>query len=110
MRTAAPATRRPRRQPRSLRSRRQRIPEKPWARHSRSTIFARTRRRQWRRRQVRQDDSAIALAEIMLTFGRVQGAAETLAQHIEESSPNNPRPWLMLLDLYRRSGHARRVH
>ena len=49
------------------------------------------------------DDSAIALAEIMLTFGRVQGAAETLAQHIEESSPKNPRPWLMLLDLYRRS-------
>jgi len=51
-----------------------------------------------------EDDSAIALAEIMLTFGRVQGAAETLARHIEESSPKNPRPWLMLLDLYRRSG------
>ena len=50
------------------------------------------------------DDSAIALAEIMLTFGRVQGAAETLARHIEESSPRNPRPWLMLLDLYRRGG------
>jgi pilus assembly protein FimV len=50
------------------------------------------------------DDSAIALAEIMLTFGRVQGAAETLARHIDESSPRNPRPWLMLLDLYRRSG------
>ena len=51
-----------------------------------------------------QDNSAIALAEIMLTFGRVQGAAETLARHIEESSPKNPRPWLMLLDLYRRGG------
>ena len=51
-----------------------------------------------------EDDSAIALAEIMLTFGRVQGAAETLARHIEESSPKNPRPWLMLLDLYRRGG------
>lgn len=51
-----------------------------------------------------EDDSAIALAEIMLTFGRVQGAADTLARHIEESSPKNPRPWLMLLDLYRRSG------
>ncbi len=51
-----------------------------------------------------EDDSAIALAEIMLTFGRVQGAAETLARHIEESSPRNPRPWLMLLDLYRRGG------
>ena len=54
--------------------------------------------------RVNEDDSAIALAEIMLTFGRVQGAAETLARHIEESSPKNPRPWLMLLDLYRRSG------
>ena len=54
--------------------------------------------------RVNEDDSAIALAEIMLTFGRIQGAAETLARHIEESSPKNPRPWLMLLDLYRRGG------
>ena len=51
-----------------------------------------------------QDDSAIALAEIMLSFGRPQGAAETLARHIEESASDNPRPWLMLLDLYRRGG------
>jgi len=51
-----------------------------------------------------QDESAIALAEIMLSFGRPQGAAETLARHIEESASDNPRPWLMLLDLYRRSG------
>ncbi len=51
-----------------------------------------------------QDDSAIALAEIMLSFGRLQGATETLAQHIEESASDNPRPWLMLLDLYRRGG------
>lgn len=51
-----------------------------------------------------QDESAIALAEIMLSFGRPQGAAETLARHIEETASDNPRPWLMLLDLYRRSG------
>lgn len=51
-----------------------------------------------------QDESAIALAEIMLSFGRLQGAAETLAHHIEESASDNPRPWLMLLDLYRRGG------
>jgi len=51
-----------------------------------------------------QDESAIALAEIMLSFGRPQGAAETLARHIEESASDNPRPWLMLLDLYRRGG------
>ncbi len=54
--------------------------------------------------QFNQDESAIALAEIMLSFGRPQGAAETLARHIEESESDNPRPWLMLLDLYRRSG------
>ncbi len=53
-----------------------------------------------------EEESAIALAEIMLSFGRVQGAAETLARHIDESSPDNPRPWLMLLDLYRRGGMA----
>jgi Tfp pilus assembly protein FimV len=51
-----------------------------------------------------QDDTAIALAEIMLSFGRLQGATETLARHIEDSASDNPRPWLMLLDLYRRGG------
>ena len=40
----------------------------------------------------------------MLSFGRLQGATETLARHIEESASDNPRPWLMLLDLYRRGG------
>lgn len=48
--------------------------------------------------------SALELAEIMLSFGRVRGAAETLAQHIEENSPENIQPWSMLLDLYRRGG------
>lgn len=46
--------------------------------------------------------SALDLAEIMLSFGRVRGAAETLAEHIEEASPANVQPWLLLLDLYRR--------
>lgn len=50
------------------------------------------------------DESAIALAEIMLSFGRPQGATETLARHIDETASDNPRPWLMLLDLYQRSG------
>lgn len=50
------------------------------------------------------DDSAIALAEIMLTFGRPDAAVAALAKHIEENSPANPRPWLMLVDLYRRHG------
>jgi len=38
----------------------------------------------------------------MLSFGRIRGAAETLATYIDESSPTHIRPWLMLLDLYRR--------
>lgn len=49
-------------------------------------------------------DSALELAEIMVSFGRVRGAAETLSQHIEDSSPGNIKPWTMLLDLYRRGG------
>lgn len=48
------------------------------------------------------DNSVLELAEIMLSFGRLRGAADTLALHIEESSPDNIRPWSMLLDLYRR--------
>lgn len=47
--------------------------------------------------------TALELAEIMLSFGRVRGAAETLAQYIEDNSPENIQPWSMLLDLYHRS-------
>jgi len=50
------------------------------------------------------DDSVLALAEIMLSFGRIRGAAETLAEHIEEVMPQSIEPWSMLLDLYRRGG------
>ena len=49
-----------------------------------------------------ESDSELELAEIMLSFGRTRSAAETLAQHVEEASPNNIQPWSMLLDLYRR--------
>jgi len=50
-----------------------------------------------------EDHNAILeLAELMLSFGRVRGAAETLATYIDEATPENIRPWLMLLDLYRR--------
>jgi exonuclease VII small subunit len=48
------------------------------------------------------DESVLALAEIMLSFGRPEAAAQTLSQYIEEHAPENPKPWLMLLDLYRR--------
>lgn len=52
---------------------------------------------------VSASESALELAEIMLSFGRERGAAETLAMHIEENSPTNIQPWTMLLDLYRRA-------
>lgn len=52
---------------------------------------------------VSDDDSVLQLAEIMLTFGRLRGAADTLAEHIAQNSPDNILPWSMLLDLYRRS-------
>lgn len=50
-------------------------------------------------------DETLELAEIMLSMGLAQGAAQTLVEHIR----NNPREalfhWLKLLDIYRTSGH-----
>ena len=46
----------------------------------------------------------LELAEIMLSFGRLRGAAETLAEHIDETMSQSIEPWSMLLDLYRRGG------
>lgn len=69
--------------------------------------------------EARNEDehSVLALAEIMLSFGRLKGATETLAEHIEQAMPASITPWSMLLDLYRRGGMrpefealARRIH
>lgn len=51
---------------------------------------------------VEERDSALHLAEIMLSYGRVDGAVEILADYIEEHSPDRIEPWLTLLNLYRR--------
>lgn len=51
---------------------------------------------------VDESESALQLAEIMLSFGRVRGAADSLASFIEHSAPDRIEPWLMLLNLYRR--------
>lgn len=48
------------------------------------------------------DQSILELAEVMLSYGRIQGAAETLANHMETTSPDDIHPWNMLLDWYRR--------
>lgn len=47
-------------------------------------------------------DALLRIAEIMLAFGRVRDAAETLSQYIKDAAPNQVQPWVMLLDLYRR--------
>ncbi|HRL78488.1 MAG TPA: hypothetical protein PK440_21120, partial [Candidatus Accumulibacter phosphatis] len=47
---------------------------------------------------------AIELAEIMLSFGRVSGAARTLEEYIAALPQESIRPWIRLLHLYQRSG------
>jgi len=43
----------------------------------------------------------LELAEIMLSFGRVQGAAETLREYIEANPREALQPWIKLLEIYR---------
>lgn len=47
-----------------------------------------------------EHDSVIELAEIMLSFGRVHGAAETLADFIKAHPGRSVAPWLKLLEVY----------
>ena len=49
-------------------------------------------------------DSTIELAEIMLSFGRVNSAAEALTGFIENNPKEAFMPWLKLLEVYRASG------
>lgn len=49
-------------------------------------------------------DPAIELAEIMLSYGRVNSAAEALANYIENSPKEAFAPWLKLLEVYRANG------
>jgi len=51
-----------------------------------------------------EHDSAIELAEIMMAFGRVQGAAETLNEFIQSNPKKAITPWLKLLEVYRAAG------
>jgi pilus assembly protein FimV len=48
-----------------------------------------------------EHDSVIELAEIMLSFGRVHGAAETLAEFIRAHPKQSVAPWVKLLEVYR---------
>lgn len=44
------------------------------------------------------------LAEIMLSFGRVQGAAQTLQEYIQAHPKEALQPWIRLLEIYRGNG------
>lgn len=46
-------------------------------------------------------DHVIELAEIMLSFGRTEGAAQTLTDYLRDYPKQAVTPWLKLLELYR---------
>ena len=48
--------------------------------------------------------SAIELARIMMSFGRMQGAAEILAEFVHANPRQSVQPWLVLLEAYRGAG------
>jgi len=52
----------------------------------------------------RNRDSTIELAEIMLSFGRINSAAEALTNFIEKNPKEAFAPWLKLLEVYRANG------
>lgn len=56
-----------------------------------------------------EDESSepvMELAEIMLSFGRLQGAAQTLQEYIDAHPGEDLQPWVKLLEIYR-SGEMR---
>ncbi|MDQ8021090.1 MAG: hypothetical protein REI94_04580 [Moraxellaceae bacterium] len=48
-----------------------------------------------------EHDSAVELAEIMMSFGRVHGAAQTLAEFIRANPKQAVKPWIKLLEVYK---------
>lgn len=48
-----------------------------------------------------EHESAVELADIMMSFGRVQGAAQTLADFIRHNPRQGVAPWIKLLDVYK---------
>jgi hypothetical protein len=50
---------------------------------------------------IEEHDSAVELAEIMMSFGRIQGAAETLSEYIRTNPRQAVRPWVKLLEVYK---------
>ncbi|AXS80391.1 FimV family protein [Dechloromonas sp. HYN0024] len=44
------------------------------------------------------------LADIMLSFGRVKGAAQALQEYIDQNPQEALQPWIRLMDIYRMAG------
>ena len=44
------------------------------------------------------------LAEIMLSFGRVKGAAQALQEYVDANPQETVKPWIRLMDIYRMAG------
>ena len=55
-------------------------------------------------KSVNNRNSTIELAEIMLSFGRINSAAEALTAFIEKNPKEAFAPWLKLLEVYRTDG------
>ena len=55
-------------------------------------------------KNLRNRNSTIELAEIMLSFGRINSAAEALTNFIEKNPKDAFAPWLKLLEVYRANG------
>jgi hypothetical protein len=53
---------------------------------------------------VSEHESAMELAEIMLSFGRVKAAAQVLHDYVDSNPKASVQPWLKLLELYREAG------
>lgn len=54
--------------------------------------------------QVEEHQSAVELADIMVSFGRLHGAADTLSEFIRGNPKQAVTPWLKLLEVYRAAG------
>ena len=50
---------------------------------------------------INEYETALELADIMVSFGRLQGAAETLSEFIRTNPKQALTPWIKLLEVYR---------
>ena len=52
----------------------------------------------------REASPVMELADIMLSFGRVKGAAQALKEYVDANPKEALQPWIRLLDVYRMAG------